>query len=179
MLNVKQLVLVAMYAEGIHENSFVRTDGEGSIGCHRIPRSDAVLKAAEKLGWLQLMDEVDRNLAGIMIHDCWNEVQDWFEAYFGFDVQHDLDEAKLEAFILKAGKECSPEEFGRLPDSSNVYSKDILDPEHQWGSKDLLWVFECEGEPSIEFATEDEACAAQRAYRRKHNYNPYNGLPNF
>ena len=180
MLSVKQIVLIAMYAEGIREKSYVPEDGEVRIGRYSLTRTEATLQAAKRLGWFDQMNAAEKSIAILLVCDCWNEVQDWFTDYFmykykGKPVTEGIDEDHLEAFILNEAKSLGEEVPGRLPDSSNVYHKDMLDPEHRWGSTNKPWVFE--GDGSEEFATEDGACAAQRAFRRKNNFNPYNGLP--
>lgn len=190
-MGIKQLVRAAMLAELIQEESWVpnpayNPDNPLSPGGHYAnTRSFSALEAAEELN-MQL-DVPEEVVLSLMVRECWNEVQEWFTIYFGYPTNKPFHPKHLRKFILDSAASESPAansseaKSARLPDTSNVYHKDMLDPEHRWGSKDLPWIFECD-ENAInsleEFATEDEACAAQRDYRRKHNYNPYNGLPN-
>jgi len=58
-------------------------------------------------------------------------------------------------------------------DYSAVFTRDLLDAKHRRLFK-KLWLFETDEELS-EFDTEEEACAAQRAYRAAHGFNPITG----
>lgn len=189
-MGIKQLVRAAMLAELIQEESWVPNPAYNSslplspAGHYANTRSFSALEAAEELN-MQL-DVPEEVVLSMMVRECWNEVQEWFTCYFGYPTNKPFHPKHLRKFIMdSAASEAAAESEakpGRVPDSSNVYTKDMLDPEHFWGSKEKPWVFECaeNAVTSLEdFATEDEACAAQRAFRRKHNYNPYTGLPNF
>ena len=58
-------------------------------------------------------------------------------------------------------------------DNSAVFPKEMLDAEYQ--NKFLCpWLFESE-DGILEFETEKDACAAQRAYRGRKGYNPITG----
>ena len=54
---------------------------------------------------------------------------------------------------------------------NNVYNRADHDGEHPPG---LPWVFECEEDDNF-FATEDEACAAQRDWRRRNGLDGVTG----
>jgi allophanate hydrolase subunit 1 len=60
-------------------------------------------------------------------------------------------------------------------DASAVFSTDTLDIEHA-ANFDKPWLFEA-GDNLRFFDTEDEACAAQRAYRAANGFDPLTGEP--
>lgn len=60
-------------------------------------------------------------------------------------------------------------------DTSTVYDSRDLDPEFAAAfPKGLPWVFETDEDQNY-FATEDEACAAQRDHRRRNGFHPITG----
>ena len=58
-------------------------------------------------------------------------------------------------------------------DNSAVFHRDALDPEYRGGFP-LPWIFQADDD-TMSFATEDEACAAQRMYRIANGFNPIAG----
>lgn len=58
----------------------------------------------------------------------------------------------------------------------DVFSRDMLDPEYAAHFK-LPWLVQYEDGAIDEYATEDEACAAQRAHRRAVGRDPLTGEP--
>lgn len=61
-------------------------------------------------------------------------------------------------------------------DDSNVFHISALDPEFAAAFDPLKpWVFEFGDDGQECFATEDEACAHQRAYREERGFDPMTG----
>lgn len=61
-------------------------------------------------------------------------------------------------------------------DDSNVFHTSALDPEFAAAFDPLKpWVFEFGDDGQACFATEDEACARQRAYREERGFDPMTG----
>lgn len=62
----------------------------------------------------------------------------------------------------------------RAGDNSSVFHVEMLDDATQWEAKfpGKSWFFDCDEAPVRAFATEDEACAAQRAYRAARGFDP-------
>lgn len=63
----------------------------------------------------------------------------------------------------------------RSGDNSSVFHRGMLDDPSEWGSEKTPWIFDCDELPIAFFATEDDACAAQRAYREAHGFDPMTG----
>ncbi len=63
-----------------------------------------------------------------------------------------------------------------MTDSSSVFHIDMLDQAHRANFSDAApWIFETDGDRKT-FATEDEACAAQRGLRAAMGFDPMTGL---
>jgi hypothetical protein len=61
-------------------------------------------------------------------------------------------------------------------DTSAVYMLEMLDPEYQANfNPHLPWLFDTEDEGITQFATEEDACEAQRNYRAARGFNEITG----
>jgi hypothetical protein len=65
----------------------------------------------------------------------------------------------------------------RYGDNSSVFHVDMLDDIDEWTERfpGRPWLFDTDESPVQAFATEDEACAAQRAYRVAKGFDPITG----
>lgn len=62
-------------------------------------------------------------------------------------------------------------------DNSSVFHRDMLDEPELYATAEKPWCFDHNHGPTEFYATEDEACAAQRAYRQQHGFDPITGDP--
>jgi hypothetical protein len=60
-------------------------------------------------------------------------------------------------------------------DSSAVFHVEMLDTESVGFDPACPWILETDEDGAQFYATEDEACAAQRAYRAAHGFDPETG----
>lgn len=65
----------------------------------------------------------------------------------------------------------------RFGDNSSVFHVDMLDDAPEWRKQfpDAEWFFDTDDLPVQAFATENEACAAQRVYRLLKGFDPITG----
>jgi hypothetical protein len=89
---MKKLIRVAMLAEVYAEQSWNKERRE-----YDLTRNAACDKAIEELE--VTLDTVELQILYLLIHECWNEIQDWFMHYFEFAVNVKYDDADLIAFI--------------------------------------------------------------------------------
>lgn len=64
----------------------------------------------------------------------------------------------------------------RAGDNSSVFHREMLDDPDEFGTEATPWCFDHDHGPTEFFATEDEARAAQRAYRTQRGFDPITGL---
>lgn len=60
-------------------------------------------------------------------------------------------------------------------DNSSVFHREMLDDPEGFATAEKPWCFDHNHGPTEFFVTEDEACAAQRAYRSLHGFHPITG----
>ena len=63
----------------------------------------------------------------------------------------------------------------RAGDNSSVFHRDMLDDAEQFASAKKPWCFDHDHGPTEFFETEDDACAAQRAYRKDRGFDENTG----
>jgi hypothetical protein len=89
---MKNIILVAMLAEVYTEQSWDKDKKE-----YGLTRNAACDKACKELG--MVFDTVELQVLYLLIHECWNEIQDWFMHYFTFAVNIQYNDDDLIAYI--------------------------------------------------------------------------------